>query len=277
MIHNHEVGSSSLPRATSSLGKPLTTRGFFVALSGTRPVAGMERAFGAAERRVETRFVSMTAPGPAKADPEHIVWTTGYRDPELLGYVAGSMAHFGWVEVRRATIFKRLAEVEEVYRLHDPSYMGDEKRKLLVEVMLDHLVDDFRIVVFYENWMKARLLMEGVCIHKFKGARSKELNKFLEQPWSGTNIMVAGITDDEIARTTVNMTRLLSKAYQVVIRMPADVHAIVSKINKRRNRLHFYTHNELGMGPGVVQEYRMLFDHIQHCRTQALGELSILS
>lgn len=187
------------------------------------------------------------------------------------------MAHFGWVEVQRATIFKRLTEVEEVYRKYDPSYMGDDKRQLLMHVMADHLVDDFRTIVFYENWMKARLLLEGVCIHDFTGVRSKELNKYLKTPWAGTNIIVAGITDAEIGKTTLSMKRLLSKPYQVVIKMPADVHAIVDKINRRRNGLHFYTHNQLAMGPSVVAEYRILFDHIQRSRAHLSGALSILS
>ena len=199
------------------------------------------------------------------ADPEHIIWSGGYQSPHLLHYVALSLMFFGKTEVLRTTIFQRLAQVEEVYRLHDPSHMDAAKQKLLMDLMKDQLVDDFRIVTYFENVMKAKLLLDGVCIHRFQGkdeALTKTRNKALKQPWSGSNIIPAGIAEGEISRETIGMKVLLSPPYQKVIGLPEDVLRIVKDINKRRNKLHFNSFAEIGMGPSVLKDYRLLLDHV---------------
>jgi hypothetical protein len=202
------------------------------------------------------------------ADPEHIIWTAGYQSPQLLQYVALSLMFFGKTEVLRATIFKRLGEVEEVYRLHDPSYMDATKQKLLMDLMKDQLVDDFRIITYFENVLKAKLLLERVIIHRFQIAngdveRFKQADKAQKKiPMSASNIVPSGITDADLSKRTIGMDLLLSPPYQKVIALSEDVLRVVKEINERRNKLHFNSFAEFGMGPSVLKDYRLLLDHV---------------
>ncbi len=202
------------------------------------------------------------------ADPEHIIWTAGYQSPQLLNYVALSLMYFGKTEALRATIFKRLPEVEEVYRLHDPSYMDADKQNLLLDLMKDQLVDDFRIITYFENVMKAKLLLVPVIIHKFqinKGdeERFKQASKAQKKmPMSARNIGTAGITDADLSKRTIGMDVLLSPTYQKIIGLSEDVLRIVKDINERRNKLHFNSFTEFAMGPSMLKDYRLLLDHV---------------
>jgi len=207
-------------------------------------------------------------PNPAMADPDHIIWTEAYQSPQLLHYVALSLMFFGKNEVLRATIFKRLTEVEEIYRLHDPSYMDAAKQRLLNDLMMDQLVDDFRIITYIENVMKAKLLLEQIIIHRFQinngdVQRFKEADKSQKKmPMSALNIVHAGIKDADLSKRTIGMDMLLSPPYQKVIGLSADVLRVVKEINERRNKLHFNSFTEFAMGPSLIKDYRALQEHV---------------
>lgn len=211
------------------------------------------------------------------ADPDHIIWTAGYQSPQLLNYVALSLMYFGKTEALRSTIFKRLADVAEVYRLHDPSYMDAGKQNLLLDLMKDQLVDDFRIITYFENVMKAKLLLARVIIHRFQinngdEERFKQANKAQKKmPMSTSNIGTAGITDADLSKRTIGMDLLLSPPYQKVIGLSEDVLRIVKDLNERRNKLHFNSFAEIAMGPSVMKDYRLL-NHVHETEHFLAGQ-----
>lgn len=181
---------------------------------------------------------------PREIDPTKIDWITVYQDEALRNSYAWDLIGFGIEQFMRASI------IENLQLLIDQHAEGAKPpsakyRSVVEQLMWNQLVDDVRIIVFFENCMKGILLFNGVIIHRFKLLADHERHKKLTraqkgQPLGHESIALSSIVREEIDKNTLTMDLMLGEAYQKVIGIPPDVLEVVRRINDRRNNLHFH-------------------------------------
>ncbi len=198
-------------------------------------------------------------------DPDKIVWTAAYQDERHRNSLAWSLISFGSTQFKRATIIDQLASVELSMRTRNAGHTTMEAFSEFIQPFIwEQLMDDIRICVFFENYMKAILLFKGAIIHKFQPVGSdhnkvKQLNKAQKaQPLGFECIALNNITDAEFSRNTISMDLMLGDGYQKVIKLSDDVRRIVTMINARRNRLHLHNSLQVEISEAIVKDYRIL-------------------
>lgn len=87
-----------------------------------------------------------------------------YADPPRQTKAAGSLIIFGIEQLKRANIIAKLADLEFCNTLMQNN-LPYNRTALLQNFIWDYLVDCVRILVFFEGYMKAELIIKGFCIH----------------------------------------------------------------------------------------------------------------
>ena len=194
-------------------------------------------------------------------DVDNIVWTNLYQNEEHRNSLAWSLIAFGLPEFYRAHVIKNLGELELMVkankaRLIDTKQFGE----FIQPFVWEKLADDFRMIVFFENYMKATLLFKQCIIHQLvlpDGAEQKRFNKFQRDiPVNVKSLAISNATEKNISKRTIGMDLLLSQSYQKVIRLPEKVLKHVKEMNASRNRLHLRSTVKFDMGPSIVDELK---------------------
>ena len=200
-----------------------------------------------------------------ETDPDKIVWTKAYKDAHYRAFLGTGLLAFGAHEFKDAMIIRQLEQLELAYtRKQEGAISKDDFSQLIQPFIWAKLTDDIKIITFFENYMKAHLLFKGAIIHKFKfkdrdkqKAFEKEQNK---APLGFEVIDGNDVKDENFKGSTIEMRLMLGKGYQRVIKLPQDVLTIVKRINKERNRLHFYNATSFTLSKKVIKEFRTLND-----------------
>jgi hypothetical protein len=170
----------------------------------------------------------------------------------------------------RSVHIDRLDELESI--INDPNFneIACIKEKLK-PFLFDNLLDAIKISICFENYMKAKLLLNGFVIHKLsKRPNYNQLRKQQEnhpislleikaiESWKKVEgqeyFYLPGLT-----KQTINFTTMLEKKdYWKYIAFPSDVAKIVSEINRQRNTLHFLTGERGFYGPSKIDQLKKL-------------------
>ena len=133
-------------------------------------------------------------------------------------------------------------------------------KKELFPYIFDWVIDDIRICIFFENFLKAVLLHMGVIIHRFD--RNTPKGKQLDKAQWKSPLSVSCIPDNnittELRHTTLEMGLLLGDDYQKVIGLRKDVLEIVKVINTRRNKLHLMTEVAGELSTATINDLKLL-------------------
>ncbi|MBK9176870.1 MAG: hypothetical protein IPM46_11160 [Flavobacteriales bacterium] len=188
-------------------------------------------------------------------DPEKIDWAKTYQDRNHLAVLAVNLINFGGEAFKGARIIRDWAYLEELQRRRQAGVMSETEFTLAVlPFVMDYLVDQVRFCIYFENYMKARLLLKQVIIHRIKdqieptqpkGQRNATIAEQFDKQVQKAPIDAEGLAQHRIAteiqQETISLDTMLKAKYQVAIGLPEDVRLIVKTMNRQRNKLHLRT------------------------------------
>jgi hypothetical protein len=207
-----------------------------------------------------------------ETDPDLMDWIAVYEDKDQLKNIAGSLIAFGAERFKGAKIIQGLRHLEAIQNHSRKGITTMEATSTaILPFMMDALIDEIRICLFFENYMKAELLLHSAIIHTFrdpvkptipiwerKPTKAEQLHDAQKkQPIAIWNLKANGVTT-ELQRETITMTLMLKPKYQKVIRLPKDVLTLVRFYNNRRNRLHLATEVSFTLDNKTIEGLKLL-------------------
>jgi hypothetical protein len=193
-----------------------------------------------------------------------------YADDFSRGHTAESLVQFAGSTFKRAKIVKDIHLLKQL--LSDLN--SDEKinHQIFNEFFFEYLIDCVRIVIFFENYMKAELIIKGYCIHKIKkGYPNYEL---LIKTQRKRPISLQEIQDIEafefypdkkelyhgaIQETTLGFSDLTtSEAYLKNYKFDLTTLDYVRELNYARNKLHLHHSIEFTLSEQFLETIKNL-------------------
>lgn len=176
-----------------------------------------------------------------------------YSTPEIINRTAASLVVFGAEIFHRAKIIRELDSLERITKgLDDKSIQPNDEE--LSEFMFYHLPDTICLLIFFENLMKAELMIKGFCVHQLK----KDIPEFKEiaKRQFREPILMKDINSIEpfeineekeeifhrgIKETTIGMRELVgSQEYLCHYQLSEEVLNFIKESTMLRNKLHFH-------------------------------------
>lgn len=180
---------------------------------------------------------------------------------------ADSLIFFG------AEVFKRAKSIKEINILQTTlkeieSHKIHPKDSNLSEFIFEYLVDCIRFMVFFENYMKAELILRDYCVHKinrkypgFKSlAKSQEtrpikLIEINEIKEFVIDIEHKTIGHPAIKETTIGINGLIcNEQYYSHYKFDSAMREIIDKLRIYRNRLHLNLSIELLLSSSFISD-----------------------
>jgi hypothetical protein len=197
-----------------------------------------------------------------------------YVDPLNAKFLAINLLTFGIMIFHGALKIKNFKEYVSLnIPLEEASGLLDIVKKYVEE----NAVDNFRIVTCFENYMKAKILMNGQLVHMIKGGdeKYKAIRKEqFERPISITEVskiepfvfdtkQVVHATLPGIIKNTIQISSLIKPKYQAVISLPGQVLSALTEYIDYRNNHHLMLREEFIMSSYVVNNLREIKDYVQ--------------
>lgn len=153
----------------------------------------------------------------------------------------------------RASHIKDIEKITSIFESKGANPPTLEMVETMSDYMFDMIPDWVRIIICFENYMKAVLLKNGFLIHKIdrdekalktlannQNKRPIKLKEFNELFNFSVEIESRLPILEGLKPQTLDFNVLLRKKYQDEINLPTDILESISKINTKRNTLHFY-------------------------------------
>jgi len=189
-----------------------------------------------------------------------------YSTSEEMQKTAASLVVFG------AEVFKRAKTIQHLELLKQLSNDLDEKRTspnnpFLMEFIFEYLVDSVRIIIFFENYMKAELIANEICVFQINKSTQGFEDLAKEQkrrpitmrevhsisPFE-TNEKDKTVYHRAIKETTLGFSNLVGSKYRVFYRFDKEMLDFVTELNKKRNHLHLYDSIDFSLSRDVISK-----------------------
>ncbi len=176
-----------------------------------------------------------------------------YSDYKEQHSTAASLKIFG------AEIFKESKIIQDLDTLKSLNHeintlKSHPKDTSIADFFFEYLVDCVRILIFFENYMKAELIVKGFCVHVINKEHTgfKELAKTqylrpiqLKEIANIENYYIdipnKIINHNALKGTTIGINVLLnSEDYLMNYAFDKDILVFIRGLNRYRNRLHLY-------------------------------------
>jgi hypothetical protein len=181
---------------------------------------------------------------------KHNFWI--YATTEEQSKTAASLIFFGTEVFKRAKCIREIDVLKNVLlRINSKSI--HPKNAELEEFFFEYLIDCIRFLIFFENYMKAELIMKGYCIHlidkncpgfenlaKEQHSRPIKLDEIHVIKNFIINEEIKTIYHNAIKFNTIGIKELLESAYKSNYNFTPTLISIIQKLNSYRNTLHFF-------------------------------------
>lgn len=198
-----------------------------------------------------------------------------YADGDRQREAANSLAVFGIDVFKRAKIISEMAYLQEYLDSRKKGTASPENPRI-VEYVLEYLIDCIKVLIFFENYMKAELIRKNYCVHQidrqikeFKDWADKQkrepisLDEIESIESFEVNLVDNTIYHRAIKETTIGMSVLIDKqAYTEHYKFDQGVLDIVRELNKIRNQLHFRDTIEMTLSQGLIDKFKKLDDFV---------------
>jgi len=176
-----------------------------------------------------------------------------YFDNQEQRKTAASLIAFG------AEVFKRAKSIKEIDTLKSIKHDLDNKTTHpkdtnISEFIFEYLIDCIRFLIFFENYMKAELIVRNYCVHfidkNYPGFKDLAKNQYsrpisLKEINEIENFIIHRenkiLNHPAIKDKTIGIKELIgSEQYYSNYEFGTSMLDIISKFNSFRNRLHFF-------------------------------------
>jgi hypothetical protein len=195
-----------------------------------------------------------------------------YADGMQQQIAAGSLVTFGAEIFKRAKIIHEFELLKTLnVELTNKSISPMDTR--VHEFIFEYLIDNIKILIFFENYLKAELITQNYCIHTidsncegFKQLAKEQLKRpvSLKEIYEIENFIVdeklKTISHVAIKDKTIGLNILLTKpAYYMCIKaIDINLIEILRKMNVYRNQLHFNLDLQFNLSKQLLDEIELL-------------------
>ena len=193
-----------------------------------------------------------------------------YIHPENAIVLASSLTAFGYLSFQ---IQYKIEHWDNYCALNEKLASGTRSKEEGREFIEHHLSDTTNVIICFENYMKAVLLLKDFLVHSIKKVNTKRTWKTMFKNYSREKkcnllrmkqskepllmndlrqIKNFELTENNtrtkwevIESTTLNFTTMLKPGYQKHINLPPDVLEALIRVNQHRNSLHFYIYGKI--------------------------------
>ena len=201
-----------------------------------------------------------------------------YASPDQQHFSWRSLIAFGLKTLHRAIIVKRHAFfLEFLKRLNSNLELN---RIITYDYVFEYLVDCIKIIIFFENYMKAELIRKDYCVHSirhnYKGFNSlskaqkkrpvllSEINNIKGFDIDETRKI---ITHPAIMPTTISFNTLLKPEYINHYEIRTSLMQTIRDISKYRNSLHYFDNIKFSLSFGYLKQ---VYEIIEFSKVQSL-------
>ncbi|MBK7958955.1 MAG: hypothetical protein IPK03_13180 [Bacteroidetes bacterium] len=194
--------------------------------------------------------------------------------------VAMNLISFGYLQFKNNT---KIKEIELLKRLcfGTKEFSKNDVNSALELFVSNNLIDSIRIIICFENYMKAEYFAQGYLIHRLNKEKFKdlakeqnkrpvllsevlelskwEINSTLKTFKESTRYQIKGILTN-----TIGMKELLSVGYLTKINFPEDIANICKDYNTYRNNLHLYMEENMTLSEESFYELTKLTDFVNN-------------
>ncbi len=194
---------------------------------------------------------------------------------------ACNLITFGSSIFKRAAVIRKLDLIVAMHRSGEAKNVEVVKVKL-DDVLLDSLVDNIRISVCFENYFKAKLLLNDVLVHSIDHNKDKALSKeqrarpiAVSEIISQRTVKEMAILNDLLKEQTINYSTILEvPEYVKLLNMPSATLEFLQQQNSHRNKLHLHIGETFLLSDNIVQQYQELVTIVD--RDMALLQNSLI-
>ncbi len=176
-----------------------------------------------------------------------------YADGKRQWQTAGSLVVFGAETIGRAKVLAGLHILEECNKLLQQN-LPYNQNALAQEFIFDYLIDCVRILIFFEGYMKAELILKNFCVHNINKEGAYQhlttlANQQKKRPIDLGEIQLVEpfIVDTQantiehggIKETTLSINILLGPKYRLHYQLDDILIEDIKYFNNLRNKLHF--------------------------------------
>lgn len=201
-------------------------------------------------------------PQPSKLDDffKNYINTFTYFHKNNQKIAAINLLVNGFKILHGATIVKRF----DTYRNVQFTKTQPPDFESLMPFINDSLMDDTRIIICFENFMKGILILNDCVVHKLtsknKALKYEQQKRPLKitEVFNATSFSNFDPTKPELWETsfqTLNFSWMLRKKYQAIINLPTEILSIITDINEERNKLHFISVDNFQFGNPTIDKY----------------------
>ncbi len=198
-----------------------------------------------------------------------------YLSKETMAKAAHDLTQFGLETVKKTKCLNEIERLKELKQILD-SGRGLEVKNELAAFAFEWLIDTIRIVVFFENHMKATLVYNGFCVHEIQNVTYfKELRTAQQQ----RPISVNEISEIEPAKVdssneivihfgiksnyTVGFETLLKPDYTKHYDVDLSLIPFLNKIRTERNKLHFHGGIDFSISDKMISDLQLINEYTE--------------
>ncbi len=198
--------------------------------------------------------------------------------------VARGCLHFAIRTIDRALIIQNIDKLLKLSKrcgeinFSDNTKLQQEFRKLRSQMLslMEHYTDNMLIVVAYENYLKAKLLIEGYLIHRIDSNQEEyktisrrqkkhpiKVSDIAEITNVNSHKYLDGLVYKSLLDTTLSISTLLSPNYVKATGLPVSIVDILRSSVKERNKLHYLVLVLFPVGNKDFQNYKFLSQYFR--------------
>ena len=176
-------------------------------------------------------------------------------------YTAINLISFGYFQYKQSVVIKNIEYLRTNFK-ELPKIIHEEKFKKIIS---NNLIDNVRILILIENYLKAFLLSHNYLSHKISNKEQlKQLrNRQNKEPISIEEIEKLQLSSQGLIipskyaeQETIKIYSLLYKEkYKQLFKLPKLVIRLADRCRKARNRLHFYNGDINSISEDILEEY----------------------
>ena len=189
--------------------------------------------------------------------------------------IANSLIVFGAEVLKRSQVIKEIDVLRKInVDLNNKRF--SHQNSIIKEFMFEYLIDCIRISIFFENYMKAELIIRGFCVHRIK----REIEEFraLAEDQYKRPIELKEINDIEpfeinteqqtifhkaIKKTTIGIKDLIgSEEYLKNYQFEDKIIEYIKELNINRNNLHFHDSIEFQISDSFIEKIERLNEFV---------------
>ena len=188
-------------------------------------------------------------------------------------WVAWELSRSSYKTFYSSKLIRKLDELIKVYSALKPNNTKSVSRLFKVLDQIETpLIDDVKISISFENYLKSELLLRGFVIHIIDRKALGEKFKTYANKQGKHPITISAIKKAEgvfrkrkinffhsLKKKTINYSTLLNKPnYKDRIKLPPELCRILNNIRARRNSLHYLINYSSVYNSKVLTDYQYL-------------------